>query len=208
MEEKKAKESKVNRIQSTALISGIMDRFYEDARKSKYVCWCVGACPYEILNGAGIARFQTENLASRISSRQEQVPYIEYAEAHGLGSEVCSYAKINIGQALMMVEGREEELIPERLRVKRPDMVIALNTCPTMIQWAKALVDIFHVPYYFIDAPFFHDEEKGWDRNIAYVKEQLLDGVTDEWIKSVDSLGYDGKAIIAERDALLAKYAG
>jgi|GEM_PF-4116371 len=37
---------------------------------------------------------------------------------------------------------------------------------------------------------------------------EILDGVTDEWIKSVDSLGYDGKAIIAERDALLAKYAG
>lgn len=164
---------KANRIKLTEQIHGVMDQFYEDTRNSKYVCWCVGACPYEIFNGAHIARFQTENLAARISSAQEQTPYIEYAEAHGLGSEVCSYTKINVGQALMMVEGKEEEMIPERLRVPKPDMVIALNTCPTMIQWANALVDIFHVPYYYIDAPFYHDEAEGWERNVGYVKEQL-----------------------------------
>jgi len=162
-----------NRIKLTSQIHDVMDKFYEDTRNSKYVAWCVGACPYEIFNGAHMARFQTENLAARISSAQEQVPYIEYAEAHGLGSEVCSYAKINIGQALMMVEGKEEEMIPERLRVPKPDMIIALNTCPTMIQWAKALVDIFHVPYYYIDAPFHYGDEASWRKNMEYVKEQL-----------------------------------
>lgn len=162
-----------NRIKMTSQIHDVMDKFYEDTRNSKYVAWCVGACPYEIFNGAHMARFQTENLAARISSAQEQVPYIEYAESHGLGSEVCSYAKINIGQALMMVEGKEEEMIPERLRVPKPDMIIALNTCPTMIQWAKALVDIFHVPYYYIDAPFHYGGEDCWRKNMDYVKEQL-----------------------------------
>ena len=192
---------KANRIKLTSQIHDVMDAFYEETRNSKYVAWCVGACPYEIFNGAHMARFQTENLAARISSAQEQVPYIEYAESHGLGNEVCSYTKINLGQALMMVEGKEEEMIPERLRVPKPDVVIALNTCPTMIQWANALVDIFHVPYYYIDAPFYYDDTKEcWDRNIAYVKEQLAGLI--KFIEDFTGEPYDWDALRHQIDVI------
>ena len=170
-------KKKVNRVKCTANISGLMDNFYKDMFDDNKgpLCWCVGACPYEMFSAANVRRFQTENHAARISTRQEQAMFIEVAEAEGLSENVCSYAKINIGFALMMARG-EEDKIPERYRLPKPDMLFALNTCPTMIQWCDMLSDIFKVPKFVVDAAYIYDENN-WDRDVEYVKSQLYDFV-------------------------------
>lgn len=194
-----ATEVKVNRVKCTAKVSGIMDAFYEKMFDGRLVCWCVGATPYELFSAANIARFQVENASARIAASQEQRQYIEYAEGQGLGTAVCSYAKINIGQALMMVNGLEEK-IAARFRLPRPNMVFALNTCPTMIQWAECLSEIFSVPLFVVDAPFFYDEAKNWERNVAYVKRQLKELVA--FLEKTTGQPYDWAALRSTLESL------
>jgi len=166
-------KKKTNRVTSTKLVTGIMNNFYEQMLLADKVAWDVGACPYEMFTAANVSRFQTENHAARISARGEQDKFIRVAEEAGLDTDCCSYAKINIGQAIMMVRG-EESQIPEDFRLPRPDMLFALNTCPTMIQWADILADLFNVPSFMVDAPFIYNEDD-WGKAISYVKGQLED---------------------------------
>ncbi len=163
--------SKVNRIKTTAKVANVLNEFYGSMRDGRKVCYCIGPVPHEILEAAGVAGFLVENTAARIAAAQEQAKYIDYAEGEGLGTDTCSYAKINLGMSLMMLNGEESE-IPEKFRLPRPDMVAVFNACPTMLQWARSLAELFNVPLFGGDVPFFYDQ-KSWKTNVLYVKQQL-----------------------------------
>lgn len=168
----------VNRIKTTSKLSALQDEYYRNMPGYDKIAWCMGPIPYELMTAAGIGNFLTENTAARIAGDHRADEFIAYAEAAGLSNEVCSYAKINIAQALMMVDGKEEEMIPERLRLPRPDMVALGNSCPSMMQWAKCIAQIFDVPLFVLDQPFNYagtDEE--YKRCILYCKEQLKEFV-------------------------------
>jgi benzoyl-CoA reductase subunit B len=72
-----------------------------------------------------------------------------------------------------MMRGQEDR-IPERHSVPKPDFVYATNTCPAMIQWCDSLRRIFDVPMFQIDCAFIYDE-KDYLKNVEYAKAQLED---------------------------------
>lgn len=165
--------AQVNRIKSTGKVAELLNEFYADTFDGRKVCYCIGPVPHEILDAAGVAGFLVENTAARIAAAQEQTAYIDYAEGEGLGTDTCSYAKINLGQSLMMLNGLESQ-IPQRFRLPKPDMVAVFNSCPTMLQWARCLAELFDVPLFGGDVPFFYDKDS-WHSNVQYVKSQLAE---------------------------------
>jgi benzoyl-CoA reductase subunit B len=179
-------EEKVSyrRVKSVGLIKDIVRGFYEgviDAKRhGRKVCWCVGASPYEVFRAMEIGHFQTENWAVAVTARGLERPMIEEAEKAGFSSDICSYASINIGYALLLKKGRVPENLSPELRVPEPDFVFTINTCPSMAQWAMTLSEIFNVPFFAVDVPLFYDDkdELHYQRNILYVMEQLRDAIS------------------------------
>jgi benzoyl-CoA reductase/2-hydroxyglutaryl-CoA dehydratase subunit BcrC/BadD/HgdB len=178
------KERFHNKVESTGLIRGIVKDFYGSVirapQEGRKVCWCVGAGPYELFKAMDIGHFQTENWGVAVTSRKSERPMIEEAERVGYSSDVCSYASINIGYALLLKKGKVPNDLSPELRVPKPDFLFCINTCPSMAQWTEALREIFDVPAFIIDVPLFYDDqdEVQYQRNILYAVEQLRDAVT------------------------------
>lgn len=162
---------RVNRIKVSAKVPGMLNEYMMHMAEYDKICWGIGPAPHEIMHAAGVGGLFLENMSARIAASQEQARYIEIAEAAGLGTDGCSYSKINIGLSLMMLNGMEDQ-IPPRFRLPKPDMVAVVNSCPTMLQWANSLVELFDVPLFVADAPFFYDPTQ-WRRNVDYMKKQL-----------------------------------
>lgn len=161
----------VNRIDASANISKVMDSFYDSIREYDKVAWCMGPVPYEVMFVAGVGCFLAENTATRIASAHLQDEYLDYSKAAGLGVECCSYAKINIGQALMMRDGKE---IPERFRLPKPDFIALGDACASMMQWARCLGEIFDVPVFVFDMPFVESDSDEEAMNaVLYHKQRL-----------------------------------
>ncbi|MDO5331827.1 MAG: 2-hydroxyacyl-CoA dehydratase family protein [Bacillota bacterium] len=166
----------VNRIEATAGISQVMDDFYAQIRGYEKVAWCMGPVPYELMFCAGVGCFLAENTATRIAAAHEQDKYMDTSKAAGLGVECCSYAKINIGQALLMEEGVE---IAERFRLPKPDFIALGDACPSMMQWARCLGEIFDVPVFVFDMPFVEgDTKEEITEVLEYYKKRLAEFIT------------------------------
>jgi benzoyl-CoA reductase subunit B len=126
-----------------------------------------------------IAHFQTENWVAAVTARKSEQPMIEAAAKEGYSPDICSYATINIGYALLQLDGNMPELDIE-LQVPKPDFLFSINTCPSMAQWTECLREIYDVPAFVIDAPLFYDDEDEahYQRNILYCIEQLQDAIS------------------------------
>lgn len=162
--------AKVNRLPCTAKISGMLDEYYASMKTYDCLCWCIGPSAYEMMASAGVGCFQCESSSARIAGRHVETPMIEYAQARGISPDICSYAKINVGLVLMMQDGVE---VPEEYQLPKPDLIVAGNICPSMMQWAHLLMQIYHVPLFVIDIPFSYDDSlEALRKDAEYVKEQ------------------------------------
>ncbi len=165
--------AKVNRIQCTAKISPMMDEYYASMAHFDCVAWCMGPSAYELMGAAGVSCFQAESSSARIAGQHAETPFIEYGQARGISPDMCSYAKINLGLVLM----QEDELwdrIDEKYRLNPPNLIVAGNICPSMMQWAHVLGKIYDVPVFIIDYPFaYSDKLEDLRKTAVYIKKQL-----------------------------------
>ena len=165
--------SKVNRIKCTAKISPMMDEYYASMQQFDCVAWCMGPSAYEMMAAAGVSCFQAESSSARIAGQHAETPFIEYGQAHGVSPDMCSYAKINLGLVLMQLDGKWDQ-VDEKYRLSPPNLVVAGNICPSMMQWAHVLGQIYKVPVFIIDYPFAYDDSyEAVYENALYVREQL-----------------------------------
>lgn len=160
----------VNRIKCTAKISGMMDEYYASMEGREFLAWCMGPVPYELIQAAGVSCFQSESSSARISGGHDAGPFIEYGQANGVNTDICSYGKINLGLVMMQEAGME---INPRYKLSRPDMVISSDACPSMMQWAKCLGEIYECPVFIFDLPFeYTGKTEDIKENLKYVKKQ------------------------------------
>jgi len=163
----------VNRIKCTAKVSPMLDEYYASMAHFDCVAWCMGPSAYEMMGAAGVSCFQAESAAARIAGGHDEVPLIEYGQARGVSPDMCSYAKINIGHILAQQDGRWD-LVKERYRLNPPNLIVAGNICPSMMQWAHVLGKLFNVPVFIIDYPFAYDPTvEHLRRNAKYVRAEL-----------------------------------
>ncbi len=151
----------------------MLDEYYASMAHFDCVAWCMGPSAYETMNAAGVSCFQVESSSARIAGGQAATPFIEYGQARGVSPDMCSYAKINLGLVLMQLDGKWDQ-IDERYRLNPPNLIVAGNICPSMMQWAHVLGKIYDVPVFIIDYPFAYDQNiERLRKNAGYVRGQL-----------------------------------
>ncbi len=150
-------------------------------RQEHPVAWCASIVPVEFLRTMDVMPLFPENHAALIGAVKMGVELAEVAEAAGYSTDICSYARVDIGQALSgnsPVGG----LAP-------PDFLVCCNNiCSTVIKWYENLAHHFRVPLYLIDTPFNHGDEN-CSSSIRYVKAQLEEFIP--WLEEVTGKHFD-----------------
>lgn len=158
---------------SKQLLNELLDKHYTDAMEGKakgeLVAWCTSISPQELLTTMGIHAVYPENHAAAIGARKHAQEFINYSEGNGYSADICSYARVNL--AYMDIQKCEAANIP------KPDLIFCCNNiCNTVIKWYENIARELDIPMILFDLPFNHQYEVN-DRNVAYIKGQLLDAI-------------------------------
>jgi benzoyl-CoA reductase/2-hydroxyglutaryl-CoA dehydratase subunit BcrC/BadD/HgdB len=151
------------------LIKDLMDKHYADALEAKakgeLVGWASSNFPQELAECLGLPLVYPENHAAAVSAKKASMPYLEYAEAQGYSTDICSYARIN----LAFKDIKE----CEALQIPLPDYVLCCNNiCDCMVKWYENLAQELKVPLFMLDIPY-NTSDKLTPARIEYIKAQF-----------------------------------
>jgi benzoyl-CoA reductase/2-hydroxyglutaryl-CoA dehydratase subunit BcrC/BadD/HgdB len=151
--------------------------------ENRKVAWVTSGAPVELLRALDFYTFYPENHGAMCgASRDSQAISLE-AENRGYSTDICSYARTDIGS---MLSGKTPlKTIP------KPDVLFACtNICQTVIHWYRVLAHHFNVPLILIDAPFLYD--KAPEHTLTYVQRQI-----EECVPQLEKIA--GKALDMKR---------
>ncbi len=132
------------------------------------VAWVTSGAPIEFLKALGYHIHYPENHAAICGAARRTVEISTQAENAGYSTDICSYARTDIGYVL-------SGLTPVR-KIPRPDLLLTCtNICQTVLQWYRVLAHHFNVPLVLIDTPFIYAEVT--DHAIDYVKRQIEEAI-------------------------------
>ncbi len=161
-------------LTSKQLLAKLQAEHYETAREAKkngrMVAWATSICPQELLETLDIDVVYPENHAAAIGARKDAPQFISVSEGKGYSTDICSYARVNIGYTDLKYS--EAENIP------MPDLLFCCsNICNTVIKWYENLAKELHVPLIMFDMPFNHTYEVP-DHSIRYMRGQIENAIT------------------------------
>lgn len=170
-------ERKANRVKTTKLVKTMIDREYakvnEAREQGKLVAWLVGPPPYDMLRAMDITYVHMENYAAMCTARKGERELRQASEGAGYPIDMCSYARITNGAAILSESGHSDRIRPDLL-IPRPDFLYVSPCCQTMGYWYESLLKLLNVPGFYLDIPeSYHDSELR--KNVAYVRDQLED---------------------------------
>ena len=132
------------------------------------VAWVTSGGPVEILMALGFYVLYPENHGALCGVRKAVVEISGEAEKAGYSTDICSYARTDIGS---MLSGKTPVG-----RLPKPDLLLACtNICQTVLHWYRVLAEHFEVPLILIDTPFVYN--KASDHALEYVKKQLENSI-------------------------------
>ncbi len=150
-------------------------------RKLYPVAWCASIVPVEFLRAMDVLPLFPENHSAMIGAAKMGTELAEVAEAEGYSTDICSYARSDIGHVLAgksPIGG-----------LAKPDFLVSCNNiCSTVTKWYENLAQIFDVPLYMIDTPFNHGRELP-EYAVQYVKTQLEEFIP--WLEEVTGKKFD-----------------
>ncbi|MFC1919259.1 2-hydroxyacyl-CoA dehydratase subunit D [Chloroflexota bacterium] len=149
----------------------------------------------EIFHAMDVVMCKPENLAAIVAARKGAKPLIEAAEARGMPSYTCGYARIGLG---MMYE----ETGPYG-RMPRPNIVVSTTlACDPHATWWEQVAEYYKVPLFTFEGPFIPDgkiEQYHLDwmvaeikRLIAFIEENT--GAKFDYDKFKEAMILSGKA--------------
>lgn len=161
------------KLTSRELLNQVLENHYKSAMKAKaegrLVAWATSICPQELLETMEIDVVYPENHAAAIGARKGAPEFIEKAEGKGYSSDICSYARVNMGYA--EIQYSEAENIP------MPDLIFCCsNICNTVIKWYENLAKKLEIPLIMFDMPFNHTYQVP-EHSIAYMRAQIEDAI-------------------------------
>ncbi len=132
----------------------MMASYYLEAKNAAYnnipVAWITSGGPVEFLHAMGVIPVYPENYAPMCSITRVSKDLIEVSEAAGYSSDLCSYARTDIGAD--MTQGGPIMGLP------KPDMlIVGTNICHTVVKWFDVHARKYNVPLFIIDMPYLHD---------------------------------------------------
>lgn len=152
------------------LVNDIMRQYYERVRNAhqngEKVGWVTANFPQEIIQAMELCVVYPENHSALIGSERKDRQYSMVAENAGFSNNICSFARINIGDCLST---ETEDSIP------RPDyLVCCTNVCHQLLKWFQYISKKFCVPLILLDIPYGTDYGMS-DEILDYVKEQFYE---------------------------------
>ena len=154
-------------LRCNARLRSIMTRHYllaKYAEGAMPVAWVTSGAPVELLRVLGYYTVYPENHGAVCGARKVGVAMAQPAERAGYSPDLCSYARIDLGQAL----GAGSPVG----RLPTPDVLIcSTNICQTVLHWYKQLAWLYGVPLLLFDTPFIAGELG--DADVEYMADQL-----------------------------------
>ncbi len=175
-------------LSSKQLLSRLIARHYEEALEAKssgqIVAWSTSIAPQELLETMDIKVVYPENHAAAIGARKDAQTFIDQAENNAYSTDLCSYARVNIGYADI------RESIAGNIPM--PDLLFCCNNiCNTVIKWYENLARKMRIPMILFDMPFNHTYQVP-DESVRYIRRQL-----EQAVKQLEEIS--GKRFDADR---------
>ncbi len=149
----------------------LISRHYLEGRYAsghRPVAWVTSGGPVEILQALGFYILYPENHGALCGVRGAVVELSGVAESAGYSTDICSYARTDIGSVL---SGKTPVG-----RLPKPDILLACtNICQTVLHWYRVLARHFQVPLILIDTPFVYS--KLTEHSLQYVIKQLENSI-------------------------------
>lgn len=172
------------KIKAAGKMKEIMTSYYIDAKTAeqtgKKVAWITSGGPVEPLIAMDIIPVYPENHGAMIGASKMGVDLCLKAEEMGYSSDLCSYARSDIGCA--PVNGGPIGGLP------KPDMLVCCNNiCGTVLKWYEVQARYFNIPLFILDTPFTHVGFSAEAKN--YVKRQILEYI--EFLENATGKKFD-----------------
>ncbi|MGI6396785.1 MAG: 2-hydroxyacyl-CoA dehydratase subunit D [Desulfomonilia bacterium] len=151
---------------STMIMNDYLD-LHRRASEGAFVVWIAIIVPAELFSGfENVVYGVPESHAALCAGKGAGPVLCEKAEGFGYSTDLCSYARIDIGTAF---DGGKDS---PTFGLPRPDLIISNNNnCSLLVKW----FDIYHrawgVPHLVLDIPFCYENQK--DRDFRYIMDQF-----------------------------------
>jgi len=154
-------------LKSADRLREIMTRHYylsRFAKGAKPVAWVTGGAPVELLRAFGFYTFYPENHGALCGAKKMGPELCSHAENRGYNSDLCSYARIDLGHAF---SGKTPAG-----RLPKPDLLFCSNNiCQTVLYWYKELSHEWDIPLIIFDTPYNFQEIR--ESDIRYMTRQF-----------------------------------
>jgi benzoyl-CoA reductase/2-hydroxyglutaryl-CoA dehydratase subunit BcrC/BadD/HgdB len=158
---------------SRNLLDKLLAKHYYDAGKAKEegkpVGWATSIFPQELIETLGLHVVYPENHAAAISARRKAQDYIDVAENQGYSTDLCSYARLNMGYL--------NSLQSDVLNLPAPDFICCCNNiCNEVIKWYENIARERNIPLIMVDAAYNVRDVIEQDR-VNYIKGQFNEAI-------------------------------
>lgn len=157
------------KLTSKELLNQLVAKHYDDALTAKAegrpVVWATSISPQELLETMDLTVVYPENHAAAIGARKGSMEFISYSEGKGYSSDLCSYARVNMGY--VDLKDAEAQNIPQ------PDLILCCNNiCNTVIKWYENITKELHIPMILFDTPYSYEYQIS-EESIQYMRRQF-----------------------------------
>lgn len=186
--------SDTKKATSKEMLNELLDKHYESAIQAKAegkpVVWATSISPQELLETMGLVTVYPENHAAAIGARKGALEFIEKAEGMGYSSDICSYARVNMGYSVVQSA--------EALDIPMPDLLFCCsNICNTVIKWYENLSKNLNIPLIMFDMPFNHTYEVP-DHSVKYMRGQIENAISQMEDFTKKKFDYDKLGTVME----------
>ena len=164
---------------------------HQRASEGAFVIWIAIVVPPELFAGFENVVYAVPESHAAMSAGKGVGPLqCEKAERMGYSTDLCSYARIDIGTAFDGGRDSPTSGLP------RPDLLVSNNNnCSLLVKW----FDVYHrewgVPHFVLDVPFCYERQSREDRH--YIVAQLK-----ELIRTIEELSGQRFDIDKAREAV------
>ncbi len=157
------------KLTSKEFLNQLVAKHYNDALTAKEegrpVVWATSISPQELLETMDLTVVYPENHAAAIGARKGSMEFISHSEGKGYSSDLCSYARVNMGY--VDLKEAEAQNIPQ------PDLILCCNNiCNTVIKWYENIAKELHIPMIMFDTPYSYEYQIS-DESIKYMRSQF-----------------------------------
>ena len=159
------------------------------AGEGAFVIWIAINVPAELFLGFdNLVYGVPESHAALNAAKGVGVRQCEKAENLGYSTDLCSYARIDIGS---VSDGGKDS---PTFGLPKPDLLVSdTNNCSLLVKW----FDVHHrkmgVPHFIVDVPFCYEPQQAKDRN--YIMGQFRDLIRT--IETLSGQKYDNDKVLA-----------